>query len=448
MGEKHSKDATRDEVQRPDKVEAPSKAQAGGQDHFETLFWKAERLLRRWLVLYNPLYLFSALCVLGGVLMVSESLDQDSRQGEIWLMAVMELYEVLLIGGAALLYRMARLSRPAVILALLEVLFIADVTLQAEAAATMRSGAILATACWLALFVFKLNALAWALRLRLSLSARILPALGAAGVVLFPTLLFNHVTNKEVTGLLMVWFAGLVVAAVVWIRPRVESNQPLDARGQEVLRKITSSAWILWALFLSFHIVSWSVANDLPWNPLQLTPLFLLAALLSKKEAAVWGWTAATLALTLSETYALSSTAFLAGLLLCWKAHWRDLPRMYVGSIFCGYLGVLAFSWVSLPIPTSPPLFWLDLTAAALLCALAWWQRLPSASLAALGMMLKIFFQYREASAGLSTFQWGVLLLGVGFSTLLVGILVNWKLRSALTGPEFPPKDLSRGPYR
>ena len=91
---------------------------------------KLRKKLNYWFVQYNPLYFFSALCVLFGVFLISKGLPElDWRKGQSLLTAVMQFYEILLIAGAALLVRMAGQYRPAVILALIEIFFIFSICL-------------------------------------------------------------------------------------------------------------------------------------------------------------------------------------------------------------------------------------------------------------------------------------------------------------------------------
>jgi len=83
------------------------------------------KLFHRWFVQYNPLYFVSALCVLLGMFLVSLGLgDLGWNLGQIILTAVIQVYEILLITGAAILFRLAGERRPAVILGLLEVFFL------------------------------------------------------------------------------------------------------------------------------------------------------------------------------------------------------------------------------------------------------------------------------------------------------------------------------------
>jgi hypothetical protein len=118
--------------------------------------WQA--LLHRWFVVYNPTYLVSAVLVLGGMLTASRALSrEDGIAGPLGVALVAELYACALIGGAALLVRIGQ-RRPAVMLALLTVLYQSDLTLHTETCAFLGTAGAIASAAWLALFVGKLFA--------------------------------------------------------------------------------------------------------------------------------------------------------------------------------------------------------------------------------------------------------------------------------------------------
>ena len=93
-------------------------------------YW--QRLSYRWFVEYNPLYLLSAALVLGGVTLVTRGLANSASAFElVGVGAIPELYAALLIAGAALLTR-AGTRRPAVLLALIAILYQGDLTLHTE----------------------------------------------------------------------------------------------------------------------------------------------------------------------------------------------------------------------------------------------------------------------------------------------------------------------------
>src|SRR4051812_22790377 len=147
------------------------------------------RLLHRWLVQYNPLYLVSATLCLAGVYLTARGLaDRGTAFGEVGVAAITELYAIALIGGAALLTRIGQ-RRPAVMLALLAALYQGDLTLHTEVCTYLGRVGVAASAAWAALFVAKLYALAWALKVRPSRSAVALAAYGGAGLAVMPHVL-------------------------------------------------------------------------------------------------------------------------------------------------------------------------------------------------------------------------------------------------------------------
>jgi hypothetical protein len=82
---------------------------------------------------------FSAFLVLAGVLLVGWGFEDIGRpEARVDLTYVLDVYQVLMIAGAALLLRGAGQRRPAVILALLETFFLLDVTFQNEVLARPR----------------------------------------------------------------------------------------------------------------------------------------------------------------------------------------------------------------------------------------------------------------------------------------------------------------------
>ena len=76
----------------------------------------SQGLWHRWFVTYSPLYFFSALCVLVGVFLLARGLDQTDPGGtKPLVLLVLEAYQLCLLLGAALLYRVAGEKRPAII---------------------------------------------------------------------------------------------------------------------------------------------------------------------------------------------------------------------------------------------------------------------------------------------------------------------------------------------
>src|SRR5579862_5860650 len=91
-----------------------------------------QALLRHFFVEFNPLYFISAFCVLSGVFLVARNLDglgfTSIEAQHFVLFGVIQLYELLVIAGAAFLAHRAGATRPAVLLALLECVLLFDCT--------------------------------------------------------------------------------------------------------------------------------------------------------------------------------------------------------------------------------------------------------------------------------------------------------------------------------
>ena len=131
-------------------------------------------LIHYWFVQYNPLYFFSAFCFLGGVYLLALELDGNALAGGDWslalvfLFAVIQLYEFLLIAAAGFLVHKIGLIRPAVILTLLEGVFLFDCTFRLETISHLGLIGTVMSIMWVALVPVKAWLLGKALRIDLS----------------------------------------------------------------------------------------------------------------------------------------------------------------------------------------------------------------------------------------------------------------------------------------
>jgi hypothetical protein len=434
------------------------------------------RLLFRWFVQYNPMYFASALLVLVGIFLVSKGINQvDDRPSEMVLAAITQLYELLLIGGAALLYRVAGQRRPAVILALLEVLYICDITLQTEVSAFPGVTGLVPSTIWLAMFALKLRALAWALNLRLSRSAFALPLLGALGVAVVPHLLQHRVLSEGAATTLLAWYAFGLVAAAYALEPSIESRDELDDWGTTVLGRATKATWMVWASFMLVHLLCWSHAHELSIAPFLITGGLLVTTLRARSEPWLWAGTATALvAAGWIEPASLSATALMATVVLGIKG-WRgmglpasrhsdasmanhpyrtsaldpeeleQLPdgstpltmrRPYVGAMVCLYLSIWTLGWQGSAFQLPDHLLWLDLLAMTMLGAVVWRWRMTSALISALAIAAHFGVERQVVTEPRGALQWGMLLLAAGFALLLGGLALNWKHRGGFDADE------------
>ena len=195
-------------------------------------------LLVRWFVDYNPLFTLSALCVLGGVLVLANAL-RAAEGASVSLTGVLELYQWVLIGMTALLYRRLNEHRPGVILGVIALVFLVDPTLQLSALATDDHPVL--SAVWVLGVALKLEALAWALCLRMSISTRVLAVLGAALVAFLPNASLVEDLGRMAPFALATGLFALGVFATL-LPPSVRSTRALGNVGTIMLPRLLKAA--------------------------------------------------------------------------------------------------------------------------------------------------------------------------------------------------------------
>ncbi len=426
-----------------------------------TTFWRA--LLHRWLVEFNPLYLLSAALVLAGTFLCSKGLAADgSLYGSIGVAAVAELYALALIGGAAILVRLGH-RRPAVMLALLTVLYQSDLTLHTETAANLGAVGAWASLGWSAFFVAKLFALRWALRLRFSRSAIATALVAGAGLAAGPFVLQRNALGSTTAGALVaIWAFSL---ASLQQTARVESVDALDAWGETVKRRALLATWTISGGLLAGHVLFWSGHTPIALGALvPVAPLVLVRRL--RRERHVWtvaGGTLALVALFAPSLVAMTSLLAAAALVLratspafgppavVAQAVVSEQPyragvvqpvasaspvelvtraealRFSTGALFALHFAVWTFGWRSGPLPEHVLALDLALTAAVLLFASRTQTRLPLAGLATTWTHAVVVA--RLVPAPKSAFQWGATALVVGFALLGASLAATWRLR-------------------
>ncbi len=362
------------------------------------------RLLHRWFVEYNPLYLFSAVLVLGGTILASRGLAREgSLYGEVGVAAIAELYAAALIGGAALLMRLGQ-RRSAVMLALLVGLYQCDVTLHTETCPNLGVLGVLGTVGWLGLFVGKLAATGWALRVRLARSTMVTAVLGGAGVALLPYA-FQSLGSRPASALVVVWlFALSALVFVRWISTE---------------RRV----WAVVVATLAF------VALRLP-GALSATALVAAAAL------AMRALRARPMVRSTDELRSVPAPPY---------RHAGDEPRpmgatpvslaidpapairrLLTGSAFTLYLSAWTLGWTggSFPLHALP----LDLLLTAVVL-LGGWRLRARIALAPLAVTwLHAVLQAQLVPAPTSLVQWGAVSIGLGFAVLLGSLATSWWL--------------------
>jgi hypothetical protein len=425
------------------------------------------QLFYRWFVEYNPLYLLSAALVLGGSFLLSQGLaGEESLLGTVGIALVAEVYAACLVGGAALLTRIG-MKRPAVMLALIFVLYQWDITLHTETCAYLGAPGAWATAGWLAIFAGKLYALAWALRLRFSRQFLAAAVVAALGLALGPRLL--PVLGARMGGACVaVWLFALLS---LYREGGITSRAPLDAWGATVLRRATLAAWLLSGALVGMHLLFW-------WRDHELSLTFVLSMVVLEQvrgvrsERRVWGLVLGTLAVVaLWAPSTFSGAAFVAAAALTLRALAPRLAavpsrtppreeapaqpyraggaapvapepqpsltrasvdpaeraRLLVGALFAAHLSVWTLRWTSGPWPSHVLALDLALTAFVLL---AMWKgriRSPLAPLAT--WHLHFVLAAHLVPAPRTHLEWGASAVGLGFLLLAGSLAASYRLR-------------------
>jgi hypothetical protein len=374
-----------------------------------------------WFIRYNPLYFFSALCVLFGMFLVSQGLNALAwTRGQLVLTGVMQVYELLLIAGAALLFRKAAQARPAVILGIMAVVLLFDSTFRVEVATTLEHSGRLSAIIWGFLALLKLGALAWAFRIKPSLSALVLPSLAVVALVTFPQLFQQHDALKGAFHLLATWVGVSLTVFTYWRRPRLTCHAPLDSWGQTVLRRASGAIWLIWGGFYFLHLLIWSQLFGIPLTIPHLTALLCLIPLLAMQEGWIWAGGVNVLAIAAFAPATVSVTALVLALVFSWRTWQNHQKRFMIGIILALSLAVWTINWQQWPLPAFN--LWLSLVTAVILVGVAWRYQLPTALLP----LLVGVYPCTKLVWALNTVGWGIILLVIGFMALLLGVAFNW----------------------
>lgn len=421
------------------------------------------RLMHRWLVEYNPLYLLSAALVLGGVILCSHELALTGRvTGQVGVAAIAEVYAWALIGGAALLNRI-QLRRPAVLLGLLAATYQGDLTLHTETCAYLGVIGVTASVVWLASFIAKLHALAWALQLRPSRTALLIPTAAALGLSMIP-FAFHRVDITTTTQLTTLWIFTLGAFAL-WTHRGVVPTSQLDTAQRSKAEHCMRAVWLIWATLLAGHLAFWASESRI-----QLLPVTLVVPLLAtrwlRREVHVWLITAATpVATAIAAPQLTSVMAMLSAATLLLHAFrrpmrvstmvdpaptgpYRTTPldaearihsiafapapihtrlRFLAGSVTALYAAAWMWGWTEGPWPAH--VLWLDTLFTIALAYLAIRRRAYCASVPAAATWAHWCIQRGWLALPATVLGWGSLSVGAGFALLAVSLGASWRMR-------------------
>lgn len=381
-------------------------------------------LFYRWFIEYNPLYFTSALCFVFGVYLVSTGMRQINwLDGQLLLTAVIECYEFLLLAASFILYRIAGLRRPAVILAVINICFLFDCTYQTEHISANPDFGLIATALWIAAVAVKLRAMAWIFRLQVSTSGYAIAVLAAAGMAAAPHLLYANAVDKALIHWMAIWYGVFLAVMYFRLRPSVRCQGKFDSNGRNMLARLWTAAWLIWAGLYLFHTTSWIRFFDIEITLANIAPLFAVLPFVSRNESYTWTGLALVLLFSLASPPLFFLVATLCALAFVWRAAGGRRPRLYVGAIVCLHLALLTPGWQAFPLPA--PSQSLVMFTLASLVVIGWIYRLFTAFfVAAFGGIA-----YWHPPTPRDVMEWGALFIAAGFASLVAGVAANWRFR-------------------
>ncbi|OGA04484.1 MAG: hypothetical protein A3H35_00160 [Betaproteobacteria bacterium RIFCSPLOWO2_02_FULL_62_17] len=432
-------------ISRPDRWGLLPDQSDGGKHDLKTLFVY-------WFVQFNPLYFISAFCVLYGVFLVARNIDAfdpgSPERAQFVLFAVIQAYEALIVGGAVFLVNRANAVRPAVLLTLLEAVFLFDCTFRLESIVLV--GAIpasFAMGAWLLLAAVKLRVLAAVMRVQLTrwhYTTVIGTALGIVGVI---ALLSQPGTDKLMMLQLAAWFGTLVMLLLDVRRPRLASM--LAQTDDERLRadRCIMAIFRLLAGFYFYHVWSYillAAGPDIMGAAIlpQAGAFFVLHAIVRERAKDTWIFAVLTLIATLPAAVAMPYAMFLLAAVFAYRVWCGARGGLAVGAAFALYAGLWLYGWQggNQPLPDLPSLWsWRTAALLIILCLIGWllrdplaWAILGAGALYAGYRGFEQFFPKSELGLGL-------LLLAAGFIVFALGLAINWWFRAAPKEPEPPP---------
>jgi hypothetical protein len=434
----------------------------------------SQRVLYRWFVEYNPLYLLSAALVLAGCFLLSRGLaHEEGFAATLGIALVSEVYACCLLGGAALLTRIGQ-PRPAVILALLALLYQWDLSLHTETCAYLGAAGTWAAVAWLATFAAKLYAAGWALRVRFTNRVLVAAGIAAVGLVLGPRIV-SEVGGRSAGALLAGWCFAL--GALHGAGGGIESLVERTPWGQTVLRRTTRMAWHLSAALLAVHVLFLASEHTISLSTaLPVAPLLFVRRM--RSEGRAWAVILATLAVVaVLSPSGFAITALLAAAALVLRALSPTFPaeaqpspraegarsqpyrvsdekvrtpapvnvdagvgavgpaeraRAFAGATFALYLSAWTMSWSGGAWPAHMAGLDAAITAVALLGVWRLGSRTPLAPLAAIYAHLALERQLVHLPA--TPVQWGATFVTIGFALLAGSIATSYRLRALPAG--------------
>ncbi|MHC4914514.1 MAG: hypothetical protein ACYTGB_03400 [Planctomycetota bacterium] len=274
--------------------------------------------------LHNPFYLASAACMLLGCYLLTGTFGYWGAEKVAALVAVLNVYELLVVGLACYLIGRRRAVRDGRMLLLIEVLLLVDGTnLLAESWTCRRNFGLYANASALILAGIKIGTVVWLLRLRYRPRELAAAALGYLAMLAMPGLLayYNRMGADMERPLHAAWWAAGALAVIISV---------LASRGKHEMRPLERALgraalvapWVSMVvhLFLSHWV------HEAEFRICNLAPVVLGLAAVALHRRPKWLTNA-------RARYLLAGTAAVCPLLTVGSADWLTFDAFGVRGL-------------------------------------------------------------------------------------------------------------------
>jgi len=386
--------------------------------------------IERWFFTYNPWCFFSALCVLFGVYLVSEGIDEFRWiRGQMLLSGVLQGYDFLVIIGSALLFRHSSNRRSSVFMAMLGLFLLLDFSFRNETYSNIPTYGTLATGVWLILTVLKGLLLTRIFRIKVGIKVGAIFLVAAFTIAWMPHVLLHMLNHKDEILFATTWMiVFLFYLSLSGVTDRLIDMTSCTREEKALACRVTRATMLIFSSYLLFHQFYWfKIYNVVPHGG-HLAPF--LALFMRSKTLGVKA-TAGLFVVFLSNVtsdYGAVSALFVSILSL---EEWRRTGSE--GTLFLGLLslyGAAALAgWSGDGAGIAGPI--IDVFFTLVVLKVFWSSKILVPGMLACLTLLAMDFH----GAGMSTYQsmheskvsWGIGFLTLGFLSLVSGIIYSMR---------------------
>ncbi|CAK0771458.1 putative Cyclic nucleotide-binding domain-containing protein [Gammaproteobacteria bacterium] len=403
------------------------------------LNWRST--FRWWFVRFNPLYFFSAFCILFGVFNFAENIDSEF-QSQLLLFSILQLYEVSLIGSSAVLVHSAKAIRPAILLTLLELVFLLDCTFRLETMIQFGQVGSLVTLAWVSFAGVKL----WAMQRVLKIQAALFPFLAAWVLIASLACMIQLLSLRGYQLTVLQVFGGIVAAWSAFFfnyPPKLESALATTETELTYLNRLSKAVFFMLPSFFFYHWINYSmVVYDDSIMPirLQIGNGMLLWMLFSNSERSIL--LAAGLAFLFSannpNSYSFPAIMFIISIGFTYRAIVCKLKNLFVFSALALFFALCIFTAEIKSVHCKVSIHAWQVDLLILLLGFIGWKLQVTFAWVVLGFLFLFKMLFMDWSWVIHFSQWlrpygGTLFIGMGFLALAGGLAINWVLGNSTT---------------